>query len=141
MDSAEFHQLQADVWLARRLEEMRQASDDQARALLLSVLQIVDSFDRLCSDRSFGELPFGWQDSLRLVRAKMLQILEEHLVAPIPSVGERLDPSRHRVVETCAGPGKPETIVRELLAGYLWKGQVLRTAEVVVVATDAIDNA
>jgi molecular chaperone GrpE (heat shock protein) len=62
-------------------------------------------------------------------------------VTPIATLGEKLDPRLHHVVEVASLPGEPETIVRQVRPGYLWKGQVLRPAEVVTIASPSPSGA
>jgi molecular chaperone GrpE (heat shock protein) len=52
--------------------------------------------------------------------------------------GEAFDPHRHMAMGTEPNPGKPNGAVsRVLLTGYMWNGQVFRTAQVVVVKNEA----
>jgi molecular chaperone GrpE (heat shock protein) len=75
----------------------------------------------------------GWLDGLRLVRERLLTILEVGGVTPIPTVGHPFDPYLHVAVGTSgAGDGPPGTIVSEERRGYRCPAGVLRYAEVIV---------
>jgi molecular chaperone GrpE len=75
----------------------------------------------------------GWLDGLRLVRERMLAILEAGGVIPIPTVGHPFDPYLHVAVGTTGvGDGPPGTIVSEERRGYRCPASVLRYAEVIV---------
>jgi molecular chaperone GrpE len=75
----------------------------------------------------------GWLDGLRLVRERMLAILEAGGVTPIPTVGHSFDPYLHVAVGTTGvGDGPPGTIVSEERRGYRCPASVLRYAEVIV---------
>jgi molecular chaperone GrpE len=75
----------------------------------------------------------GWLDGLRLVRERLLAILEAGGVTPIPTVGQPFDPYLHVAVGTSgAGDGPPGTIVSEERRGYRCPAGVLRYAEVIV---------
>jgi molecular chaperone GrpE (heat shock protein) len=75
----------------------------------------------------------GWLDGLRLVRERLLAILEAGDVTPIPTVGQPFDPYRHVAVgTTSAGDGPAGTIVAEERRGYQTSAGVLRYAEVIV---------
>lgn len=79
----------------------------------------------------------GWLDGLRLVRQRLLAILEAGEVTPIPTVGQIFDPYRHVAVGTTdllpEGSGAtPGAIVAEELAGYQSPAGVIRYAEVIV---------
>jgi molecular chaperone GrpE (heat shock protein) len=75
----------------------------------------------------------GWLDGLRLVRERMLAILEAGGVTPISTVGHPFDPYLHVAVGTVGeGDGPPGTIVAEERRGYRCPSGVLRYAEVIV---------
>lgn len=75
----------------------------------------------------------GWLDGLRLVRERLLAILETGGVTPIPTVGHPFDPYLHVAVGTAArGEGPAGTIVEEERRGYRCSAGVLRHAEVIV---------
>ena len=75
----------------------------------------------------------GWLDGLRLVRDRLLAVLETGGVTPIPTVGNPFDPYLHVAVSTTSqGNGVPGTIVAEERRGYRSPAGVLRYAEVVV---------
>lgn len=75
----------------------------------------------------------GWLDGLRLVRQRLLAILEKGEVTPIPTVGQRFDPYLHRAVGTTGeGEGEPNVVVREEQRGYRSPAGILRYADVIV---------
>jgi molecular chaperone GrpE len=75
----------------------------------------------------------GWLDGLRLVRERLLSILEAGGVTPIPTTGHPFDPYLHVAVGTTGkGDGSPGTIVAEERRGYRCPAGVLRYAEVIV---------
>jgi len=75
----------------------------------------------------------GWLDGLRLVRERLLAILEAGGVTPIPTVGHPFDPYLHVAVGTITEGGGPAgTIVAEERRGYRCPSGVLRYAEVIV---------
>jgi molecular chaperone GrpE len=75
----------------------------------------------------------GWLDGLRLVRERMLAVLEAGGVTPIPAVGHPFDPYLHVAVGTTGqGAWPPGTVVAEERRGYRCPAGVLRYAEVIV---------
>jgi molecular chaperone GrpE len=79
----------------------------------------------------------GWLDGLRLVRERLLAVLEEGGVNPIPTVGQSFDPYLHVAVGTTSeGDFATGTIVEEERRGYRSEDGVLRYAEVVVYRAD-----
>lgn len=84
----------------------------------------------------------SWLDGLRLVRERLLALLEEGGVTPIPTVGHPFDPYLHIAVATAPeGAEQPGTIVAEERRGYQTDGHVLRYADVIVYRPDARINA
>jgi molecular chaperone GrpE len=75
----------------------------------------------------------GWLDGLRLVRERLLAVLQAGGVTPIPAVGHPFDPYLHIAVGTTSqGDGVPGTIVAEERRGYRSPEGVLRYADVIV---------
>jgi len=75
----------------------------------------------------------AWLDGLRLVRDRLLAVLELGQVTPIPTVGHSFDPYLHVAVGTVSeGDVAPGTIVAEERRGYRSPAGVLRYAEVIV---------
>ncbi len=83
----------------------------------------------------------GWLDGLRLVRERLLAVLEAGGVTPIPTVGHAFDPYLHVAVATTAkGDGPAGTIVAEERPGYRSPDGVLCYADVVVLKPEAADT-
>ena len=75
----------------------------------------------------------AWLDGLRLVRDRLLAVLEVGEVTPIPTVGHPFDPYLHVAVGTTSeGNGTSGIIVAEERRGYRSSSGVLRYAEVIV---------
>lgn len=81
----------------------------------------------------------SWLDGLRLVRERLLAVLETGGVTPIPTVGHTFDPYQHVAVATTAdsngaseAPPTPGAIVAEDRRGYRTTDRVLRYADVIV---------
>ncbi|HUT19408.1 MAG TPA: nucleotide exchange factor GrpE [Anaerolineae bacterium] len=75
----------------------------------------------------------AWLDGLRLVRDRLLAVLEVGEVTPILTVGHPFDPYLHVAVGTTSeGNGTSGIIVAEERRGYRSSAGVLRYAEVIV---------
>jgi molecular chaperone GrpE (heat shock protein) len=75
----------------------------------------------------------AWLDGLRLVRDRLLAVLEVGEVTPILTVGHPFDPYLHVAVGTTSeGNGTSGIIVAEERRGYRSPSGVLRYAEVIV---------
>lgn len=76
----------------------------------------------------------AWLDGQRLLRDRLLAILEAGGIRPIPAVGQPFDPYRHVAVGTVKDESRPESqIVTEEQRGYAAADQIVRYAQVVVV--------
>lgn len=110
------HQRPFDGWVARQLD-VDQAQEQAAQLVLQS-------------DRA---LMTAWLDGLQLVRQRLLALLADAGVEPIPTVGQPFDPYLHQAVGTANdGTCPPGTVVAEQRRGYSGPGGVLRYAEVIV---------
>jgi molecular chaperone GrpE len=75
----------------------------------------------------------GWLDGLRLVRERLLAVLQAGGVTPIPTIGHSFDPYLHVAVGTTSeGDGRPGFIVAEERRGYRSLGGIVRYADVIV---------
>jgi molecular chaperone GrpE len=84
-------------------------------------------------DSSAAAVLAAWLDGQRLLRDRLLAILNEEGIQPIPTVGQPFDPYRHVAVGTVADETLPNgRIAAEERRGYAMGDHVLRYAEVVV---------
>jgi len=79
-------------------------------------------------------------EGYQLISARLQRMLSEHRIERLTCLGRRVDPTRMKVIELVDAPdAAPETVVDELRPGYVWRGQVVRYAE--VRATRAVSRA
>jgi molecular chaperone GrpE (heat shock protein) len=105
-----------DRWVARH--RMGEVEKEPASHLILP------------SDRA---LMVAWLEGLRLVRERLLTLLVDAGVAPIPTVGQPFDPYLHQAVGTAYDSAYPSGfVVAEQRRGYTSPAGVLRYAEVIV---------
>jgi molecular chaperone GrpE len=65
------------------------------------------------------------------------RLLADQRIAIIETVGRPLDPRHAAAVATVADPSAADGIVvEEVRAGFLWQGELLRPAEVIVARRD-----
>ena len=111
--------------------------------LLESLMPILDGIEaglvsgqnqaNLIGDQRARDTLIGWLEGQRLLRDRLLAVLDKENVRPIDGVGQAFDPYRHVAVETVFDPARPAgTIVEERRRGYETDQRVLRFAEVVV---------
>jgi len=119
----------------RRTEAEMEAWRVSANAALLArLLPILDDFER-----AFDNVPdlledHRWLDGIRLVKQKLVHLLETENVKPIEvEPGHEFDPQYHEAVLTQAVDGFEDgQIVAQAQRGYMHGERVLRPARVVV---------
>jgi len=135
--------------LMRRLAEARFATSEcsrkqveETRRLLLALLDIMDAFDRVFHEITLKKdqvtrLMNIWVGNFRAVRRLLKALLADHGVNEFETAGHEFDPHWHMVGETVSGAGEPDgTILAQIEPGYVWRGELLRKARVLVVSTD-----
>jgi molecular chaperone GrpE len=91
------------------------------------VLETVARWDRGDRRRWFDSLLEGFG----LMQNRLRRGMQAEAIERIACLGRPVDPERMVVVEVVDDPGVPShTVVEELRRGYLWRGRVLRLAEV-----------
>lgn len=134
--------------LADVSQQQQQAVEQAQLEVIKSLLPVIDSLETAfdMGRRQVLKLPMpdptrraiiGWLDGIRLARLRMLDILRDYKVTPIPAVGQPFDPNRHvAVAADASGRADDGFIVGEDRRGYATPDKILRFAEVVVARTD-----
>jgi len=119
--------------------EAEKAAHEHRRKELLALLEITDAFERVFraieSKKDLVNRQMKkWIGNFRTVYRMLGALLAREGVARMENLAEGFDPHWHKAVETIADPSQPDgTIVEEVQAGYMWRSEVLRKAEVKVV--------
>jgi len=125
------------------LSEQQKSSQSGAKKLLLALLEIMDSFERVFEavhgkpDLVTKQMK-KWLSNFRTIHRMLRQVLSDQGVTKIENLDQGFDPQWHKVYETVDDSSMEEgTITREVKAGYIWNGVLLRKAEVEVVRHEA----
>jgi molecular chaperone GrpE len=79
---------------------------------------------------------------VELIQRELLRVLERAGVTRYSALGARFDPTRHEATARVVNPNaEPDTVVAEILPGYLLHDRVLRPAQVAVAAAPDEDAA
>lgn len=124
----DLRRVQADFENFRK-RVMRDQANVAARAsaaLVESLLPVLDNFERAISHGEGGE-------GVELVFKELKATLEREGLEEIAAEGAEFDPNRHEAVESREQEGlEAPTVIEVLRRGYLFKGQLLRAAMVIV---------
>ncbi len=144
--------------LEQELKRARADAHDRERMLLKPLLlDIIDVRDRLAAGLkpSTAALPRrwyarflpeekrtaeaeAWREGMRMTLRRVDRLLADQRVAVIETVGRPLDPRHAAAVATVEDPSAAYGIVvEEVRSGFLWQGELLRPAEVIVARRDA----
>lgn len=82
-----------------------------------------------------AEVVASAREGIELIRESMLAVLSQHQVVPLHAKGQPFDPSQMHALGQQTDTAVPvNTVVREVVRGYLWQERVLREAQVIVAA-------
>ena len=114
----------------RRIErDSNKLAAEGQRAIILPLLDIVDDMEKALHWVKDENQPLA--KGVRIIHQKLLVLLEGYGVLPFDSVGTAFNHDRHEAVAMAQHGGEqPGTVVDELRRGYLWKNEILRTAQV-----------
>ena len=112
----------------------------EMKKLFLSIIEINDAFENIFrildakADSRDGKCD-GIINNFRTIQKMLIRMLKSYEVVSFDSViGQKATPERHNISEVAVNQEmEDETIVEEIKKGYLWKGVLLRAAEVIAV--------
>jgi molecular chaperone GrpE len=124
-----------------KLEDQLEAEKKHARKdtenLLLEILEVVDSLDRICvrlgKATNLSQVEERLKGNIEATRRLALQKLKRSGVSPIELIGKVLDPNLAEVEDYEVNEDmEDETVLEEIVKGYIWKGNVLRQGRVII---------
>jgi molecular chaperone GrpE len=98
--------------------------------LVMSLLPILDDFERALDNVSIKLAGFTWVDGIRLIQRKLQAVLESQGLSQIDALGNDFDPAIHEAV--LSEEGEEGKVIEELQKGYKFHERVLRPAMVKV---------
>jgi molecular chaperone GrpE len=129
---AGWQRAQADFINYKRRSEQERAEVAQFAnsMIMLSLLPILDDFER-----AFVSIPprlakMSWVDGIKLIERKLWASLEAQGLSPIKALGEPFDPNLHEAVRQ--DKGKEGIVIEEVQKGYKLNDRVIRPTMVVV---------
>jgi molecular chaperone GrpE len=127
--SAEF-----DNYRKRTLREKIELSKTGGESVIISLLPVVDDFDRAVTSMRDTENCDAIRQGLDLINAKLSAFLKQNGVSEIEAIREQFNPDIHEAVTSIAVDdaslkGKVTEVIRK---GYTLNGKVIRFPKVVV---------
>ena len=129
-----------------RAEQVLEREAAVLRPLLIDLIEVRDRLAAGVSGPAAAPAPWyrrvlrradatadAWREGLRMTLARLDRVLRERGVVPLDLVGRPFDPKTARAVGTVADAGLGNgVVVQEVRSGFLWEGELLRAADVVV---------
>jgi molecular chaperone GrpE len=114
----------------RRVERERaSALRSGKRELLVSLLEVLDSFDRALEHSVDSSSSVS--EGLQAIGRKLRRVVEAQGLTPFDSLGETFDPELHEAIASVpTDEYESGTVVDEVQRGYRWGDEVLRPARV-----------
>jgi len=118
----------------KRFEKQRAEAYANASAdVAVKLLPLIDDFERALANAPATIAADPWLAGVNLIYRKMLAILDEMAVSPIPAEGAPFDPNVHEALAQEPSEAHPSgTVVREMRRGYRLGDRVIRPSLVVV---------
>ena len=122
----------------RAAREQAAARQQGQRRALLPMLAVLDTLDRALAAGSADQVFFA---GVVAMQGQLLDALREAGAEPVAAVGHPFDPAVHEAVDTVPSDDfAPGTIVRQVRRGWRLGNELLRPAQVVVVAAPRDDD-
>ena len=127
-----------DNFRRRVAREQETARREGRKGALLPMLAVLDTLERALAAGSSDEV---FYEGVVATHRQLLDALREAGADPVATVGRAFDPRVHEAVEAIASDDlRPGTIVREARRGWRLGDELLRPAQVVVVAAPRDDD-
>ncbi len=115
----------------KRAEQEKQELGRFANSvLILSLLPVLDDFERAFSSIPPSTKKHSWLEGIKLIERKLWAVLEAQGLSPIKALGEPFDPTLHEAVRQ--DKGQEGIVIEEIQKGYLLEDRVIRPSKVVV---------
>ncbi|MFC1992366.1 nucleotide exchange factor GrpE [Chloroflexota bacterium] len=129
---ANWQRAQADfINYKRRSEQDKEDLSEFANAtLILSLLPVLDDFERALAAVPTHGVRHSWLDGVKLIERKLRMNLEAQGLSEIKALGEPFDPHLHEAVRQ--DKGEEGMVLEEMQKGYKFHERVIRPTRVVV---------
>ena len=132
LDGLQRSRADLDNFRKRATQEKLQAASRGKADLLRALLPILGNM-RLALQHAEEDAD-AVKEGVRMIWQQVEGFMRDQGIEPVATVGEPFDPAHHEALSTIPATGDqaPDTIVAEIKAGYVFDGQLLTPAQVVV---------
>ncbi len=100
--------------------------------------ELVSKEENVNETESMGEVISSAKEGVEMMRRSLLDVLRQRQVVPLESEGQVFDPERMLALgREESEEAEENTVLREIVRGYLWQNQILREAQVMVAVKPA----
>lgn len=118
----------------RLLKEREELTQYAVENVLADLLRPIDQLENALqfADQASDEIK-NWAVGFQMILSQFKDVLQEQGIKPFDCVGEVFDPHKHDAMEVLETDEYPsDTIVKEVVRGYMMGERVIRPARVVV---------
>jgi molecular chaperone GrpE len=136
---AGWQRTQADFenYKKRSEQEKEEISKFANSVLILSLLPVLDDFERALDFLPSKKADAAWLEGLKLIERKLKSTLESQGLSAINALGEPFDPHLHEAIRQ--DKGEEGIVIEEIQKGYKFHDKVIRPSKVVV-GNGEVDN-
>ncbi|MCK4575915.1 nucleotide exchange factor GrpE [candidate division WOR-3 bacterium] len=121
----------------RTIKEKEEIQKYASERLILSILPVVDNFERAIDASKNTEDVEKILDGIKLILRQLKDILEKEGLKSFECVGEKFDPYMHEAFLAIESKEhEPSTVLEEIEKGYVLRDKVIRPAKVTVSKQD-----
>lgn len=125
--TADYRNLQRDT--DQRLGDMRKYATEE---LLVELCPAIDYFDSAFTAIPEEQKSAAWVVGIKHIQDYILQVLKAHNVERMTTAGQLFNPEYHEAMGEEVSELPDQTIVKEIQAGFLMNGKVIRHAKVII---------
>ena len=126
-------QAEFENYKKRVLEERQRDRKYALQDFLMELIDVIDIYDKAVKVKTDDEKLSKFLSGFVMINNRLKQILEHYEVRQIEALNKPFNPSFHSAIETVKVDGvEPNTVVEEIMTGYVYKDRVLRPSMVKV---------
>jgi len=125
--TADYRNLQRET--EQRLSDIRKYATEE---LLVELCPVIDYFDSAFTAIPEEQKSAAWVVGVKHIQDYVLQVLKAHQVERMTTAGQLFNPEYHEAMGEEVSDLPDQTIIKEVQAGFLMNGKVIRHAKVII---------